>query len=166
MKFFYKLEFFLKKHFPLIILLFIFFVIFSQLLSFTMLKEKEDGFYSSGYAWGDLALHISIANSFSERGFIDSLKDNVVYSGEYLRYPFLMDFISGMLITSGVSIQNSLIIPSLIFILLFISFFYFLSLKITKSRLVSFLAPFIFLFSGSIFGLKRFFIDFLNKGEN
>jgi hypothetical protein len=131
-----------------------------------MLKEKQDGLYSNGYAWGDLALHISLANSFAERGIVNSLKNNVVYSGESLKYPFLMDFFSGILIKLGITIQNSLIFPSLVFILLFISFLYFLTLKITKSKLASFLAPFFFFFNGSVFGLYKFFVDFSEKKGN
>lgn len=149
-----------KKHWPLLIILIFFGFLFSILLSSHMLLEKEDGLYSGGSVWGDLALHLSLISSFEERGIVDSLKDFVIYPGETLRYPFLMDLITTGLMKIGLSLRSSLIIPAFLLIIGLLISFYFLVLKITKSRLASFLAPFILLFNGSIFAFKQFWLDF------
>lgn len=124
-----------------------------------MLLPKKDGWYSGGSTWGDLAFHLSLISSFTWGKNTFFLQDPT-FLGEKLSYPFLFDFISGFLAKLGLNLRWSLIIPSLIFVEILVILIYFLTLKITKSQFSAILAPFLFLFNGSIFGLYYFWQDF------
>lgn len=158
------LKLFIKKYWPLIILLVFFGWLFWNLLSSHMLQQKSDGLYSGGSTWGDLALHTTLSSNFYEKGLFETLKNYPIYSGEKTRYPFLMDYITTLLMKVGLSIQDSLIWPSFILILCFIAVFYLLAQKMTKSRLAAFFAPIIFFFNGTIFSLQYFWQDFKASG--
>ena len=155
---------FIKKYWPLIILLFFFGWLFWNLLSTHMLEQKNDGLYSGGSTWGDLALHTTLSTSFYEKGLSGTLSNYPIYSGEKTRYPFLMDYITALLMKVGLSLRMSLIWPSFIFILCFIAVLYLLVQKMTKSRLAAFFTPLIFFFNGSIFSLQYFWQDFKASG--
>jgi hypothetical protein len=155
---------FIKKYWPLIILLIFFGWLFWNLFSTHMLEQKSDGLYSGGSTWGDLALHTTLSSNFYEKGLMRTLANYPIYSGEKTRYPFLMDYITTLLMKIGLSLRISLIWPSFIFILCFIVVFYLLAQKMTKSRLAAFFAPLIFFFNGSIFSLQYFWQDFKVSG--
>lgn len=155
---------FIKKYWPLIILLIFFGWLFWNLLSSHMLQQENDGLYSGGSTWGDLALHTTLSSSFYEKGLTETLSNYPIYSGEKTRYPFLMDYITALLMKLGLSLRMSLIWPSFIFILCFIAVFYSLAQKMTKSRLAAFFAPLIFFFNGTIFSLQYFWRDFKASG--
>lgn len=155
---------FLKKHWPLFLLLGFFLPLFYFLLSSHFLLEKPDGWYSAGSTWGDLAFHLSLITAIKERGF-SALKEHPVFPGEKLRYPFLFDLFSALLAKAGLSLRASLIIPTFIVLLISLILLYFLVFEITNSSLASFLFPFLFFFNGSIFGLYYFFQDFLKSGK-
>jgi len=158
------MKLFIKKYWLLIILLFFFGWLFWNLFSSHMLQQKSDGLYSGGSTWGDLALHTTLSSSFYEKGLSNTLNNYPIYSGEKTRYPFLMDYITALLMKSGLSLRMSLIWPSFILILSFIIVFYFLTWKITKSRLAAFFAPLIFFFNGTIFSLQYFWQDLKASG--
>ncbi len=150
----------LKKYWDLFLLLILVGGLFFGLLSSHMLLEKNNSLYSGGSTWGDLALHISIINNFSERGLAETLRTGVIYNGENLKYPFIMDLITAGIMKLGISLRSALILSSIIFILGFTYLLYLFVLKITKSRLASFLSPILFFFYGSIYGLGQFWADF------
>lgn len=153
----------IKKYWPLLILILIFGWLFFNLLSSHMLLQKPDGLYSGGSTWGDLPFHLSLVNSFVNRGNL-AFQEHPVYIGSPLRYPFLTDLIAAGLIKIGVSLRVSLIVPSWIFLILLVAAIYFLTLKISKSRIGAFLAPFIFFFNGAIYSLRYFWQDFKLSG--
>ncbi len=155
---------FSKKHWILWVLLIFFGWLFWNLLSTHMLQVKPDGLYSGGSTWGDLALHTTLSTSFYEKGLTATLNNYPIYSGEKTRYPFLMDYITALLMKAGLSLRMSLIWPSFVLILGFIAVFYFLAWRITKSRLAAFLAPLIFFFNGTIFSLQYFWQDLKVSG--
>ncbi len=158
-----NLKLFLKKYWPLLLLLVIFGWLFFNLLSSHMLQPKVDGLYSGGSTWGDLAFHLSLISAIKERG-LEALKAHPVYVGEQLRYPFLSDAIAAVLEKMGLSLRASLIWPSFIFLIALIAVFYFLVLKITHSRVAAFLTPFLFFFNASTFSLRYFWQDFKASG--
>lgn len=155
---------FIKKYWPLIILMVFFGCLFWNLLSSHMLQQKSSGLYSGGSTWGDLALHATLSTNLYEKGLSATLNNYPIYSGEKTRYPFLMDYITTLLMKLGLSLQMSLIWPSFVLLLAFIAVFYFLAQKITKSRLAAFFAPLIFFFNGTIFSLQYFWQDFKVSG--
>lgn len=156
---------FFKQHWLLIFLLGLFGFLFYFLLSSHFLLPRNDGWYSGGSTWGDLAFHLSLITAIKERGF-SALKEHPVFPGEKLRYPFLFDLISASLLKIGLSLRLSLILPTFICLIASLVLFYFLTFQITRSSLVSFFVPFLFFFNGSIFGLYYFLKDFSQSNLN
>lgn len=151
-----------EKYWPLLVLLVIFGFLFANLLSSHMLHKKPDGLYSGGSTWGDLAFHLTLISNFSQSGL--RLDTDPTFSGSRLNYSFLPDLVSSWLVNMGISIQWALIIPSLLFILIFVAIFYLLTFRITKSKIGAFLAPIIFFFNGAIFSLYYFWQDWKISG--
>ncbi len=139
--------------------------LFFNLLSSRMLLPAQDGWYSGGSTWGDLAFHLSLISSFvfGDNSFFSP--ENPVYAGQKLSYPFFFDFVSAILVKLGLGLRWGLIAPALIFLVVLTGLIYFLTLKITKSKLSAYLAPFIFFFNGSIFGIYYFWQDFQKSSE-
>lgn len=154
----------IREVLPIILLFLFFFWLFFNLLSSRMLFPGEKGLYSGGSTWGDLAFHLSLISSFVWGGNSPSSPFNPTYFGEKLTYPFIPDLISAYLIKMGMSLRWSLIVPSLIFLLILVFLIYFLTLKITKSKIGAILTPFIFFFNGSILGTYYFWQDFKESG--
>ena len=148
----------LNYYWPLIILIIIFGFLFANLFLSHMLFQKPGGMYSGGSAWGDVAFHLSLISNFSQRGL--QLNSSPLFLGSSLAYPFLPDLISALMVNAGASLQIALIIPSLIFILIAVAMIYLLTFKIAKSKIGAFLAPFLFFFNGTIFGIYYFWQDF------
>src|SRR5678815_813677 len=149
----------LREALPLLLLLVFFGCLFYQLLSTHMLQPKADGLYSGGSTWGDLAWHLSMISNFIERGSA-AIRENPIFPGTKLSYPFVPDLISAWLVKSGLSLRASLIIPSLLSILGFVAALYLLSRSIGASELGSILSAFLVLFNGSIFGMFYLWSDY------
>ena len=148
----------IKEYKLLFLALLIFAILFWGLLTTHMLEPKEDGLYSGGSTWGDLAFHLSIMTGFEEKGF-HALNQFPVYVGEKLRYPWFADWLSALLFKSGLTIQKALILPSIIGILGSIILLYVLTYEITKSKIAGFLSPFLIFLNGSLIGLYYFWQD-------
>src|SRR4051794_14131830 len=92
-------------------LLMVFGLLFYKLLSSHMLLVRPDGWYSGGVTWADLAWHLSMISNFAERG-LSAVREDPVFPGTKLSYPFLPDLTSAWLVRCGVSVQTSLIMPA------------------------------------------------------
>lgn len=154
------LQEFFKKRWELIILIAFFGLLFLQLFSSHILLPANNGLYSSGSTWGDLPFHLTLINSFKERGLLTTLNQFPLYFGEKTRYPFVFDYLSAILLKLGLNLRWSIIIPSILVLIALIICLYYLALKISKRRLVGFFTPFLFIFNGSIFALYYFWKDF------
>lgn len=155
---------FIKEKWELLILIVFLGLLFFYLLSSHILFPINDALYSSGSTWGDLPFHLTLINSFKERGFISTIKNFPIYFGEKTRYPFVFDYMSTLLLKLGINLRWSIIIPSFLGLISFIICLYYLALKISKKRLVAFFTPFLFVFNGSIFALYYFWQDFKKSG--
>jgi hypothetical protein len=71
----------------------------------------EGGAIDAGFStvWADWSLHATTASSFASGHNLPP--QNPVFSGTALRYPFLPDFQSGMLMTLGSSVEAALAVP-------------------------------------------------------
>ena len=147
----------IKVDSALVLLLLLFLPLFAFLLYTHMVRAEPDGLYSGGSTWADLALHLAYLTSFSQRGLITIL-DNPIYSGHKMSYPFLPDFISGVLYRF-LPLNISLILPTLFALVVTLVLFYKLALAITGKRFSGVLAPILFFFNGSILGVYYFFKD-------
>lgn len=152
------------KYWTLLIVFIFFGWLFWNLLSSHMLYSKDDGLYSGGSTWGDLAYHLTLASNFKERGLLPTLTANPIFAGSKLSYPFFADYLSALLTKTGLSLRSALILPSLFFLLILTALISLLTLKITRNKIASFLTPFIFFFNGSIFGLWFFWQDWQKSG--
>lgn len=68
-------------------------ILFYFLLSSHMLQARPDGLYSGGSTWGDLAWHLSMISNFEQRG-VGAVRENPIFPGTKLSYPFLPDLLS------------------------------------------------------------------------
>jgi hypothetical protein len=96
----------LREAFPILLLLVFFVFLFVQLLSTHMLAQKADGLYSGGSTWGDLAWHLSMISNFAQRGSA-AVRENPIFPGSRLSYPFVPDLISALLVRRGINLQAS-----------------------------------------------------------
>jgi hypothetical protein len=149
----------LREAFPILFLVVFFAFLFFQLLSTHMLAQKADGLYSGGSTWGDLAWHLSMISNFAQRGPA-AVRENPIFPGSRLSYPFVPDLISALLVRRGMSLQASLILPSLLSILGFIVALYLLARSAGASAMGSVSPVFLVLFNGSIAGMFYLWSDY------
>lgn len=155
----------LQKKTKVSIFLFIVFwgVIFSQLLYTRMLEVKDDGWYTGGSTWGDLALHLTLTNYFSNQEVFDLTSP--VYASQKLNYPFLYDFFSATLVRSGFSAQLSLALPSLALILSTLVIFYGIIMRVVNKNRAAWIFSLILLFNGGS-GWLYFLEDYRSSNQN
>lgn len=154
----------LRNALPILLLVAFFGCVFSYLLSTHMLAQKADGLYSGGSTWGDLAWHLSMISNFAERGWV-SVRENPIFPGTKLSYPFVPDLISAWLVRSGISLQTSLILPALLSVLGFVVTLYLLARSIGANTFGSVSSIFLVLFNGSIVGILYLWSDYRKAGN-
>jgi hypothetical protein len=130
-----------------------------------MLRQKADGLYSGGSTWADLAWHLSMLSNFAQRG-LSAVRENPVFPGEKLAYPFLPDLFSAWLLRWGLSLQASLILPTFAAIMGAVVGLYFLARSITGSTFAALAAPFLYFFNGSLVGCYYLWQDYQNSHAN
>ncbi|HEX3321739.1 MAG TPA: hypothetical protein VHR84_13615 [Terriglobales bacterium] len=155
----------LREAIPLLFTVLFFAVLFSHLLSTHMLQPKADGLYSAGTTWGDLAWHLSMISNFVQRGSA-AVKENPIYPGTKLSYPFVPDLISAWMVKSGLSLRVSLILPSLLAIVGFIAAMYVLARSMGAGTIGAISALLLLLFNGSIFGTIYLWRDYHSSGAS
>jgi hypothetical protein len=148
----------LRKALPLVLLAAFFGLLFYQLLSTHMLAKKADGLYSGGSTWGDLAWHLSMISNF-QRG-ASAVKENPIFPGTRLSYPFVPDLVSAWLVHRGLGLRASLIAPSLLTLLGLTLAVYFLARTVGASAIGSVASVILVLFNGSIVGMFYLWSDY------
>lgn len=147
----------------LLALFVIFLPIFGYFFYEGMFHEKDDGLYLTATSWGDLALHVAIANSFLyARNFPPMY---MLMSGESLRYPFVPDFHAAIFLKFGWSLWQSFAVTAFVSAIALIGTFYCFARRLADSKFASFLASLLFLFSGG-FGFLKFFKDWSESGKS
>jgi hypothetical protein len=121
-----------------------------------------DGLYAgTGSTWADWAAHLSFAGSFAYgANFPPQLP---LDPGHHLPYPFMVDFFAASLVPLGATLPNALVLSSAFLALAFAPLMYLAGVRLTGSRPVAALAPFIFALSGGL-GFGYFFSDLDAKG--
>jgi hypothetical protein len=152
----------IRQALPVVFLVAFFGWLFGALLSSHMLMPKGDGWYSGGSTWGDLAWHLSMLSNFAERG-LGAVREDPIYPGTKLSYPFLPDLLSAELVRCGLSIRASLILPTLPVILGAVVAIYSLARRITGTIWGALAVPFIYFFNGSIAGCYFLWRDYRNS---
>lgn len=137
-----KIKKWLSQNFLFIIVLFVLFLFFFCGLWY---DSKGNFLAINGYN-SDLPFHMAIINSFIYQP--DFPPENPIAHGSKMTYPFMVDFMSAILIKGGFDIVNSIKIPSviLIFCLAFITYIFIN--EITRNTLKTNIAIFLFFFCG------------------
>ena len=139
--------------------------LFLALNLLAVLHLTPSGVESVISVWGDYPLHLGIANSFVMRDNFPPQYPALV--GEPLKYSFLMDFGSAILMKGGFDARSAFVIPNaLVFlalalgIVLLAGFF----AQGKRARLVVFLALLLFFFNGN-YGLGQAVEDALSQNS-
>lgn len=120
-----------------------------------LLIEKPDGLYTGIInAYGDVAWHLSNITMFAQGQTVPP--ENPIFSGTRLTYPFMANALSGFLLTSGATIQQSLTLPAIIFIPILLTLLYFFYKEATQRKSAAIIALLLFLFGGAVLGWTRF----------
>ncbi|PIY80860.1 MAG: hypothetical protein COY80_00380 [Candidatus Pacebacteria bacterium CG_4_10_14_0_8_um_filter_42_14] len=137
---------------------FLFWILYFGFFWSYVVVEKPDGavFAQNINVWGDWAVHYTIGSAFAFRTL--SPVNGPLLIGEPLQYPFLADWISGILIRFGMPFFQAFITPSFIFSLLTVASLYYFYYVLSKSHLLAKLASLIFLLNGGL-GFLYFFVD-------
>lgn len=128
------------------------------------LQIRPDGWYSSGDTWGDIALHLTLASNFAHQVGRLSLA-SPIFHGTQLTYPFLWDFLAGMLVRGGWTWQWALGIPSFLLAIAFVQLLFFAAYRLAKRASAGFLVVVTFIFAGSAGGVLAFWRDFRASGQ-
>jgi hypothetical protein len=137
--------------------------IFVELFFTHMLWNRGGVYYTGGATWGDLALHLSLITRFATQDRFTW--DFPIFHDARLAYPFLIDFISSILLRHGFSLQWSLLVPGLLFSIAFVQLLFFLVFRWFRSSLAASLAVVVFLADGSPAGLSYFWRDWKASGQ-
>ena len=112
-------------------------------------RVLPDGLYAgNGGVWADWAAHLSYAGSFAYgANFPPQLP---LDPGHHLTYPFMVDFLAASLVRLGAGLPESLVLTSAMLFFGFVPLMYLAGMRLTGSRAVSALAPFLFALSGGL----------------
>ena len=121
------------------------------------LYSRPDGLYT-GFTnnIGDLPLHLQVIASFTQ-GHNFQVEDPT-YAGARFTYSFLCDFLTAMLVQSGMSVASAMWMQSMVLSLSLVALLYRWTLDLTRSRLAALMAPVLVIFSGG-FGWLLLFQD-------
>lgn len=127
-----------------------------------MLVMEADGLYAGWVnIWGDWAAHLSYTTSFA---FGDNFPPQLpIMAGHKFSYPFLVDFLSAILIKLKTSLLISMLLPSWVLSILLVIIVVEFGRKLTKSLKAGILTAYLFLLNGGV-GFWWFLKDLKNLG--
>lgn len=126
------------------------------------LPEESGVWYSAGYTWGDIAVHMSLASHFAEQP--NFKLDFSLFPPSLLSYPFLADFFTGILVRLGASWQVAFVLPTVMMFYAFVRLMLSMATRLIGSFRAGLVHLGIVLFSGSAMGLWYFWKDFQVSG--
>ena len=120
---------------------------------------KEDGIYTGLiYNFGDLPYHWSMLNSFL---YGENLPPEIpFYSGYPLRYYFMSNFFTALLMKSGLSLWAAFTFQGMVLSTVLLATIYLFTYHVTKNKFAAALSPFLFFFNGGL-GSIHFFKDLI-----
>jgi hypothetical protein len=122
-----------------------------------MLPQDEHGnILAGGSCYGDLPIHMTLAQSFlvgvNQRIGWGSAMMSPIFAGEPLTYPFLPDFHAAVLVRLGASMRTAFLLPGLALALALFALLYYLTLRVTRSRVGGVLAILLTVCAGGMGG--------------
>ncbi len=117
-------------------------------LNLRLLPHMDDGrMIAGGNIWGDYPFHFGLIYSFSERPNFPPTYPILINAN--LAYPFMVNFLSAILLQGGMDLFFSLLLPHLFSYIALLSFIYFLGILIGKKKLVGAILILLFIFNGN-----------------
>ncbi|HEY7534693.1 MAG TPA: hypothetical protein VH878_01955, partial [Thermodesulfobacteriota bacterium] len=149
--------------FPVFTLSCIFFP-FLYILFSRVILWREDGLYTGlAYNLSDLPFHWSVINSFLYGKNLPP--DNTIFSGTPLRYYFLSDFFTALLMKSGLSLWGAFTFQGMVLGIILVGILYLFTYRLTQSKFAAAITPFLFFFNGGL-GFVQFFKDLIADRGN
>jgi hypothetical protein len=97
---------------------------------------------------GDLPLHFQVINSFTQGHNLPP--EDPTYAGVRFAYPFLVDFLTAMLVRAGAGIISAMWLQNMVLALSMVGLIHYWTLLLTRNRLAGVIAPLLVLFSGGM----------------
>ncbi len=149
----------IKNHFRYLLLLFVTLGSYLSVVFSKMLTMKASGLFAGHEnVWSDWSLHIAMANIFAFKSPTYWLSYHPLYADGKFTYPFLTNFLSGMLMRLGMSLEQSFSLPSIALTFILLAGLYFLFYLLTGSKKLAVVAVFVFFLSAGP-GFINFFKD-------
>ena len=143
----------LLKDKTLIILLIILLPFLVLMFTHHMIPNINGDLYTGESTYGDLPFHLS---TISQLAYSQTFPpQHPMYTGIPLVYPYLINLFSAILVIEGISLQQSLVIPGLIFSLSLAAIIYDFIFALTKKKSISLISVLLYFFNGG-FGFYFF----------
>jgi hypothetical protein len=124
--------------------------------------ERPDGIYTGvTNNLGDLPLHLQVINSFTQGQNLPP--QDPTYAGVRFAYPFLVDFLTAMLVRAGAGVIFAMWLQNMVLAMAFVGLLHYWTILLTRNRLAGVIAPLLVLFSGGM-GWWLLFSD-VSNGE-
>ena len=117
-----------------------------------MFEGQDGGIYTGvDHNLGDLPFHIGVVNSFVYRDNFPP--EHPELAGVRLTYPFLVDFVTAMLMRAGAGLRGALFTVNVVLALSLVALLFRWASHLTRDRLAAVITPLLILFSGG-FGFR------------
>ena len=145
----------IRKGFLVYLLLALFILFHLYLISKTFVFDDAGNIRTSYSAYGDIPFHMTQISKFGYGSLFDF--NEPLFSGETIKYSFIINYFSGMLLKFTDSWTFSMHVPSMIFITASYLLLFIIYNKILNKRLAALIAVVIFFFGSGMggYGLIR-----------
>ena len=111
--------------------------------------EHKDGIFTGvTNNLGDLPLHLQVINSFAQGNNLPP--QDPTFAGVRFAYPFLVDFLTAMLVRSGADVISAMWLQNMVLVLALVGLIHYWTLLLTRNRLAGVIATLLVLFSGGM----------------
>ncbi len=145
-----------RKNLP-VILTILFLVLFASIHTALLLKtfaiDKSGNIHTSYDGYGDIPLHMTQISKFAHEPLTD-LTDPIYY-GSPLKYPFVINFLSGMLLRMTGALRFSVLFPAIFFAVLNILLVFYLYRKMFGKKWLAVVALLLFFLGSGFAGFTQ-----------
>lgn len=120
---------------PSFVVAFLLFALISFFLVSAFWVDSEGAIYSITNAWGDYPFHFGVITSFASGDNFPPQYPNLAATP--MRYPFLFDFLSSILVVGGFSLQMAVLVPGILTAFSVVFLARMLALELGKSELAA-----------------------------
>lgn len=154
----------LRRRSPMAIAYCLFYVVIALFLgwffSYAMYETPQGMFTGVRNNLGDGPLHLQVISSFAQGKNFPP--EDPTYAGVRFAYPFLVDFLTSMMVRAGAGILSAMWTQSIVVSLALVGMLHYWTLLLTRNRLAGLIAPVLVLFSGGV-GWAWLFQDLHNS---